>query len=292
MSDGSSSSKARVFGGAGYMLLGASLIQWSAALVTRVFGDIGPSATSAWRFLLGAVVLLIFTRPQLRSWTKQQWFGALALGVSVAFMNQCFYQAIARIPLGAAVAIEYLGPFMVSALGKRSARHIAFVVLAGLGVLAIARPGAGLNAEGILFAAGSGLGWASYVYAAHRVGGQAEGFGGLAVSMSIAAVVTLPLSLGATNYVFGHPTVLARLAIVAVMAIVLGFGCELQALRRLKPSTAGVLFALDPAVAFAIGLVVLRQSIHPWDLVGMACVVIAGVGVTYDAANSKPTLVQ
>ncbi len=274
------------------MLLGASLIQWSAALVTRVFGDIGPSATSAWRFLLGAVVLLAFTRPRLRTWTRQQWLGALALGVSVAFMNQCFYQAIARIPLGAAVAIEYLGPFMVSALGKRSARHVALVVLAGLGVLAIARPGAGLNTAGIFFAAGSGVGWAAYVYAAHRVGGQAEGFGGLAVSMSIAAAVTLPWSLGATNFVLTHPSVLARLSVVAVMAIVLGFGCELQALRRLKPSTAGVLFALDPAVAFAIGLVVLRQTIHPWDLVGMAGVVIAGVGVTYDAANSKPTLVQ
>jgi inner membrane transporter RhtA len=274
------------------MLLGASLIQWSAALVTHVFGQIGPSATSAWRFFLGSVILMAFTRPHLRSWTKQQWLGALALGVSVAFMNQCFYQAIARIPLGAAVAIEYLGPFMVSALGKRSARHFAFVILAGLGVLAIARPGAGLNYEGVLFAAGSGLGWASYVFAAHRVGGQAEGFGGLAVSMSIAAVITLPWTVSSSPYVFSHPATLGRLTLVAMMAIVLGFACELQALRRLKPSTAGVLFALDPAVAFAIGLIVLSQSIHPWDLIGMVCVVIAGAGVTYDAATSKPTLVQ
>ena len=274
------------------MLLGATLIQWSAALVTHVFGVIGPSATSAWRFLLGAVVLMAFTRPRLRTWTKQQWTGALALGVSVAFMNVCFYQSIARIPLGAAVAIEYLGPFMVSALGKRSTRHFAFVVLAGLGVLAIARPGGGLNSTGILFAAGSGLGWAAYVFAAHRVGGQAEGFGGLAVSMGIAAVLTLPWSMGASSYVLTHPSTLARLALVAVMSIVLGFACELEALRRLRPSTAGVLFALDPAVAFGIGLVVLNQSIHPWDLVGMVCVVIAGAGVTYDAANSKPTLVQ
>ncbi len=284
--------KAQALKGAGYMLLGASLIQWSAAIVTRVFGQIGPSATSAWRFFLGAIVLMAFTRPDLRSWTKQQWLGALALGVSVAFMNQCFYQAIARIPLGAAVAIEYLGPFMVSALGKRSARHFAFVILAGLGVLAIARPGAGLNYEGVFFAAGSGLGWASYVFAAHRVGGQAEGFGGLAVSMSIGAVLTLPMTIGSSHFVLTHPATLGRLALVAVMAIVLGFACELQALRRLKPSTAGVLFALDPAVAFAIGLIVLSQSIHPWDLIGMVCVVIAGAGVTYDAANPKPTLVQ
>ena len=274
------------------MLLGASLIQWSAALVTHVFGVIGPSATSAWRFLLGAVVLLVFTRPRLRSWTRHQWTGALALGVSVAFMNICFYQSIERIPLGAAVAIEYLGPFMVSALGQRSARHVAFVLLAGLGVLAIARPGGGLGLAGILFAAGSGVGWAAYVFAAHRVGGQAEGFGGLAVSMSIAAVITLPWSIGASSYVLTHPSILGRLSLVAVLSIVLGFACELQALRRLRPSTAGVLFALDPAVAFGIGLVVLSQSIPPWDLVGMVCVVVAGAGVTYDAANSNPTLVQ
>lgn len=292
MSEAAKTSKGWAVGGVGYMLLGASLIQWSAALVTRVFGQIGPSATSAWRFLLGALVLMAFTRPNLRRWSLQQWLGALALGVSVAFMNQCFYQAIARIPLGAAVAIEYLGPFMVSALGKRSTRHLALVVLAGLGVLAIARPGAGLNAAGILFAAGSGLGWASYVFAAHRVGGQTEGFGGLAVSMAIGAVVTLPMSMGSSAFVLSHPTTLARLALVAVMSIVLGFACELQALRRLKPSTAGVLFALDPAVAFVIGLLVLSQRVYPWDIVGIVCVVIAGAGVTYDAASSAPNLVQ
>ena len=275
----------RAVSGAGFMVLGATLIQWSAAIVTRVFGVLGPSATSAWRFLLGAVILLAFTRPNLRSWRRRQWVAALALGASTAFMNQCFYQSIARIPLGGAVAIEYLGPFLVSALGRRSKRHFAFVALAGLGVLAIARPGGGLNALGILFAAGSGLGWAMYVFAAHRVGGQSEGFGGLAVSMGVAATLTLPMSMASAHVVLANPDLLARLAIVAAMSIVLGFGCELQALRRLKPSTAGVLFALDPAIAFLIGLILLDQAIHPWDLVGMVCVVVAGIGVTYDAAS-------
>lgn len=274
------------------MVLGAGLIQWSAAIVTHVFSVIGPSATSAWRFLLGAIVLMAFTRPHLRSWTRHQWTGALALGASVAFMNMCFYQAIERIPLGAAVAIEYLGPFLVSALSKRSARHYAFVILAGLGVLAIARPGAGLTIIGITFAAGSGLGWAAYVFAAHKVGGQAKGFGGLAVSMSIAAIISLPFSVGSASSVLLHPDVLGRLALVAVMSIVLGFGCEMQALRRLKPSTAGVLFALDPAVAFVVGLLILSQPIHPWDLIGMCLVVVAGAGVTIDAANVELPIVQ
>ena len=268
------------------MVLGATLIQWSAAIVTRVFALIGPSATSAWRFLLGAIVLVAFTRPKVATWSRRQWIAAAVLGASTAFMNQCFYQSIARIPLGGAVAIEYLGPFLVSALGRRSPRHLFFVFVAGAGVLAIARPGGGLNGVGILFAAGSGLGWAVYVFAAHRVGRQGEGFGGLAVSMAVAALITLPMSMGSANFVLSHPDVLARLALVAVMSIVLGFGCELQALRRLKPSIAGVLFALDPAIAFLIGLVLLHQSIQPWDLVGMVCVVVAGAGVTYDAATT------
>ncbi len=119
-------------------------------------------------------------------------------------MNQCFYQAIARIPLGGAVAIEYLGPFCVAAFGKRTPRHLALVVLAGLGVVALTRPGNGLNLDGVLFAAGSGVGWAAYVYASKQVGGTTRGFEGLAVSMSVAAIVTLPFSLGATVALGAH----------------------------------------------------------------------------------------
>ena len=267
------------------MILGAALIQASAALVTKVFNVMGPSGTSAWRFLFGALILLAATRPKIRSLTKSQWLAILALGASVAFMNQCFYQSIARIPLGTAVAIEYLGPFMVSALGKRSWKHFGFVVLAALGVLAIAHPTGGANLTGVLFAAGSGLGWAAYVFAAHHVGGQATGFSGLALSMSVGAVLTLPMSMGSLAIGIAHPSVLVRLVIVAFMSIVLGFSCEMQALRRLKPSTAGVLFALDPAMAFVIGFAILSQRISGVDFIGMVCVVAAGIGVTLDATN-------
>ena len=273
-------------------MLGATMIQWSAAIVTRAFPVIGPSATSAWRFLLGAVILLALTRPKVRYWTKRQWLGALALGATVAVMNQCFYQAIARIPLGGAVAIEYLGPFCVAALGKRTPRHFALVVLAGLGVVALTRPGNGLNLDGVLFAAGSGVGWAAYVYASKQVGGSTKGFEGLAVSMSVAAILTLPFSLGVTAQLSHHPGTLVRLAIVAVMAIVLGFGAELQGLRRLKPSIAGVLMAGDPVVAFAVGWILLGQNIKVWDVVGVVCVVAAGAGVMYNSAVSESELAQ
>ncbi|HEY7931881.1 MAG TPA: EamA family transporter [Acidimicrobiales bacterium] len=272
--------------GAGFMVLGAVMIQWSAALVTGVFGRLGPSATSAWRFLLGAVVLVAVTRPRVRQWTRHQWIGALALGLSTAFMNQCFYQAIARIPLGSAVALEFMGPFVVAALGQRTMRHYALVALAGLGVVALTRPGSGLTAWGVIFALGSGLGWGAYVFSSHRVGGDTKGFEGLAVSMSIAALVTLPWSLGVSARVVEHPATLARIALVAVMSTVIGFGAELQGLRRVRPSTAAVLLATDPAVAFFIGWLLLGQTVHAFDYVGVSCVILASVGVTYDSTRA------
>jgi inner membrane transporter RhtA len=277
----------RAIGGAGFVLGGAVMVQWSAAVVKPVFAVIGPSASAGCRFLLGAVVLMVLTRPKFWTWSRQQWVAALALGLSTAFMSMCFYQAIARIPLGGAVAIEYLGPFLVAALAKRSARHFVFVVLAGLGVLALAHPGGGLTLVGVLFAAGSGAGWAAYAFASHRVGGVTLGFQGLAVSMSIAALVTLPMSLGSAHFFVGRPYLFGRMLLVAMMWTVLGLGAELQALRRLKPSIVSVLLALDPAVAFGIGWLLLAQAITAWDVVGLVCVVGAGVAVTYDSARGE-----
>jgi inner membrane transporter RhtA len=279
------SSRTHALRGAALVLLGAASIQWSAALVKPAFVAIGPSASSSWRFLLGALVLLGVTRPKVRGWNRQQWLAALVLGATVALMNQAFYQAIARIPLGAAVAIEYMGPFLVAALAKRSLRHFVFVVLAGLGVLALSRPGGGITLVGALFAVVAGASWATYTFASHRVGGTTTRFEGLAVAMSFAALFTLPFGLGATHLVVSHPSLLGRLLLVGVMATVLGFGFEMQALRHLKPSIVSVLLALDPAVAFLFGWLLLHEQVTALDLVGLACVVLAGIGVTYDAAR-------
>lgn len=285
MSQSTRTSQSHALRGALLVLLGATSIQWSAAIVKPAFASIGPSAASSWRFAFGAVVLLIATRPKLRSWSRAQWLGAVVLGATVAVMNQTFYQAISRIPLGSATAIEYMGPFLVAALAKRSWRHFAFVALAGLGVAALTRPGAGITLVGAIFAGVAGVSWACYTFASHRVGGNTKGFEGLAVAMAFAALFTCPFDVGATHVLVSHPSLFVRLLFVGVMATALGFGFEMQALRHLKPSIVSVLLALDPAVAFLIGWLLLHQHVTSWDLVGLACVVFAGMGVTYDAAK-------
>ena len=267
-------------------MLGAMLIQFAATLAVPAFHAIGPAATSAWRFFLGAVVLLALVRPKVRAWTRRQWLAAATLGIATAAMNQSFYQAIARIHLGAAVAIEYLGPFVVAVLIRPTWRHTAFVLLAAAGVLALTRPGSGITWMGALFAVGAGVGWASYTLASHRVGGVTQGFEGLAVAMTIAAVVTWGFAASSLRHVATTPSLAGRLATMAILAIVLGFGAELQALRRLRPATVGVLLALNPAVALLMGAWVLHQSIAGWDVLGVVLVVAAGVAVTRSAAES------
>ncbi len=268
------------------------MIQWSAALVQPAFAALGPTATSGWRFLSGAVILLIATRPALGRWRREQWRAAVVLGVTVAFMNVCFYQAISRIPLGSAVTIEFLGPLSVAVLGRRSGRHLAFAALAAAGVVLLSHPGGGVTLVGALFALGSGLGWGGYVFAAAKVGGATSGFGGLAVSMSISALVTLPWSLSRVATLTHHPSLVLRLVVVGLMSIVLGFGAELLALRRLSPAAAGVLMSLDPAIAFVVGALLLHERATALVVLGLVLVVVSGVGVTMDRTAPEEVVPQ
>ena len=274
------------------VVLGAVAVQWSAALVDPVFAAIGPAATSSWRFLIGAVVLLLVTRPRVRGFTRRQWLAVLALGLSTAVMNQTFFQAIDRINLGTAVAIEYMGPFLVAALGKRSWRHFAWVLLALGGVLLLAHPSGTVSWTGLFFAGCAAAGWAAYAYASHFAGDATSGFDGLAVAMAIAALVTFPLFPHSVAPLVDSGLV-PRMVLASLLAVVIGFGAEMQALRGLPPSIVSVLLAGNPAVAFAVGYIVLGQPITAADVVGTLCVAAAGIAVTRDAtkdeASAPPT---
>jgi inner membrane transporter RhtA len=271
--------------GALLVVTGALCVQSAAAIAVGVFAHLSPAAVSGWRFGPGALVLVVLVRPRVRAWGPRQWGAAGALGVATALMNLAFFQAIARIHLGTAVAVEYLGPFLVAALARRTWRHGALVLLAAAGVVALVRPGGGASALGVGLAAVAALGWGTYTFAAHRVGAATEGFDGLAVAMVLAAGLTAGFAAPSLGTVAASPALLARLVAMSVLAVVLGFASELQALRRLTPGELSVLLALDPAIAFLVGWALLGQRVVGWDLLGLALVSVAGVVVTRDAAR-------
>ena len=278
--------------GAAFIVAGVTSIQTTSALVLPEFGHFSAGEISAWRFLFGTVFLLLIARPKVRSWSWLQWRWVIIVGVTTALMNQFFYQSIGRIPLGGAVALEYLGPFAVAVLGHRKPRQLVYVLAAGLGVVALTRPGSGLTALGITFAFMAAFMYSMYVLVTHKMGNLIQGVEGLAMSMGVATVVTSPFLFHSWHRMSHAGPLLWRLVFIAFLAIALGFSFELQGIRRVRPATAGVLFALDPAMAFLAGLIFANQQISGWDLVGCALVVAAGIGATVDAARSVPVLLQ
>ena len=262
-------------------------VQVGSALSTSLFSIVGTAGTAWLRLMAAAVVFVAVGRPRLRSRTRSEMAVAVALGVITGAMSVCFLSAIDRIPLGTAVAIEYLGPFSVAVAGTRRIRSLAWPILAIAGVLSLTEPWTGaVDTVGILWAVSSAVCWALYIVLTARVGGTFDGVDGLAVTFPIAAIATTAIGV---PQVAGNLTwqVVAAVAGIALIMPVLPMALEMQALRRLPTSTFGVLMALAPAIGTAVGLVVLAQAPTGIRLAGTGLVVLAGIGASR-AARSAP----
>lgn len=204
-----------------------------------------------------------------------------AFGLVLAGMNASFYQALDRLPQGAAVTIEFTGPLALSLCLSRRRRDLVWVVLAAAGVLALGRGGLHrLDGVGVLFALAAAACWAAYILLSRRVGQHFAGLDGLLLASVVAAVAVLPLALTAAGSRLLDPTVLAVGLAVAVLSSALPYALELQALRTLDERTFGVLMSAEPAVAALVGLVVLGQRLQSVQVVGVALVALASAGST------------
>jgi inner membrane transporter RhtA len=266
--------------GAACVLAAATSIQSSAAIGLPAFAVIGAAATSGFRFLFGATILLLVVRPSPRQVDRTAWLGVIAFGVAAAAMNVCFFQAVARMPLGTAVSIEFLGPFTIAVVAGSGRRHVLYAAIGLLGVVLLARPGGGVTLLGAAFALLAAAGWASYTLASQRLGSLTRGVDGLAFALGVAAVLVFPLTVPAYSSLTW--SLAGRLAAMALLGVVVGFALELAALRRLGAAHVAVLFSLNPAVAFAVGWLVLGQHVSVVALLGGLCVVAASIGVTSD----------
>jgi inner membrane transporter RhtA len=208
------------------------------------------------------------------------------LGVVTAGLMLLFMSAVARLPLGTASALEFLGPLAVALSGERGRRKWWAIVAAG-GVLLLTRPGhGGVDLVGVGLALAAAVCWAGYILLTQRVGDETTGLGGLAVSMPvaglIATLVAAPFGLGRITW----PLLFVGIGLAALHPV-LPFTLEFLALRRLTAAAFGTLMSLEPAVALGIGLVVLHQNPGVAAAVGVALVVVASVGVTRAGARAS-----
>ena len=263
-----------------WLLTVASMLsaQLGAALSLGLFPVVG-TAGSAWlRLTFGAAMFLALVRPRLSTWTLRELRAPALLGVVSGFMTLAFLAAIERLPLGTAVAIDFLGPLAVAVALSRSRAALVWPVLALAGVLALTQPWAGaVDMAGIGFALLSALGWGCYILLTQRVGDRYSGVDGLAISLPVAALTAAVVGV---PQAWGHLTGTAVLQSIgiAVLMPVLAFGLEMGALRRLTAASFGSLMALEPAIGVVMGVIVLAQMPEPVQALGVALVVVAGIG--------------
>ena len=279
-------------GPATLMVLGScTSLQVGAALATHLFSTTGASGATLLRLGLAAVAMLVATRPSIRTWTRAQWRAVLLFGLTLAGMNAFFYAAIARIPLGVAVTIEFLGPLTLAAVLSRRPRDLGWVLLALIGVGTLGWAGGGgsggsLDLVGVVFVLVAAVFWALYILAGARAGAAVPGKGGLAVAMTFAALILVPGGMRGAAHVADRPSLLLVALGTALMASVVPYSLEFAAMRRLPRRNFGILLSLEPAVATLAGWLVLGQSVGPLAIAAIIAVVAASVGSTLTAATA------
>jgi inner membrane transporter RhtA len=254
------------------------------ALAKHLFSEVGSFGTVALRLSFAAAVLMLLWRPSLRL-SRHTWTIVLSYGVILGLMNQCFYLALARLPLGIAVTIEFLGPLAVALAGSRRWLDAFWAVLAAGGVLLLMEGRGELDPVGVLFALAAGACWGLYILVGAALGRHTTEGNGLALGMAVAAVVAVPLGVADSGTALIQPWVLVAGLGVALLSSAIPYSLDLEALRKIPPRVFGILMSLEPAMAALIGLIVLQESLHASQWIAVLCVVAASAGATRGARS-------
>jgi inner membrane transporter RhtA len=254
--------------------------QVGATFAKQLIPIVGAPGTTALRLGLSALIVLVLQRPWRSVPSRTAWPVVLAYGVSLGAMNSVFYLALRTIPLGVAVAIEFIGPLSVAVFASRRRIDYLWAALAAVGLsllLPITRASAALDPVGVAFALAAGVGWALYIVFGQKAG-QAHGAGASTWGLMIAALVTTPLGAMDAGTALIAPDVLPFGLAVAVFSSALPYTLEMIALRRLSAKTFGTLMSFEPAIAAIAGVIILREHLTGLQYLAVAAIVTASVG--------------
>lgn len=266
-------------------------IQSGAAVAKTLFPQIGATGTTSIRLILAAGLLLLVMRPWRRRISRRAWKSTLIYGVSLGIMNLMFYQALARIPLGIAVALEFTGPLAVAMLSSRRWLDLVWVAFAVSGLILLLLLGddhsGPVDPVGAAFALGAGVCWALYILFGQKAG-AINGAQSATLGITIAAVVIAPIGLIEVGPAIFAPEILPFALAVAVLSTALPYTLEMIALPRLPTQTFGTLMSLEPAVGALSGLLFLSQQLSVLQWLAIALVIVASIGTTLTARAQEP----
>jgi inner membrane transporter RhtA len=274
------------------VLTGVFSVQFGAGLAARLFTQIAPAAVTGLRLWTSAAVMAVAGARPLRAALsglvrRRAWRDAAVaagFGLTLAVMNFSIYQSFARIPLGIAVTVEFLGPLGVAVASSRRLLDVLWVGLAGTGVALLARGGTpaagghGIVAIGLAFGLLAGLSWAAYIMLSKGTGQRFPGSTGLTIAMIVAAAVITPVGVAAGRGALLRPGILVAGLGIGLLSSIIPYSLEMEALRRIPPRVFGIWMSLEPAVAALVGLVLLGQALAVREWLAIGCVMIACAG--------------
>jgi inner membrane transporter RhtA len=291
------------------VVAGIISVQSGAGLAGRMFAHLGPAGVTGLRLWWSALIVAAIGGRALartlravvadRAWRD---LGiAVVFGVVLGVMNFSIYQSFARIPLGVAVTIEFLGPLAVAVASSRRWLDVLWVILAAAGVLLLTEGGGlasgagpgqhagpvlglGTQTAGIAFALVAAAGWAAYILLSRATGRRFSGSSGLVIAMVVAALVVTGPAIAAAGPALFRPGVLAEGLAIGLLSSVIPYRLELEALRRVKAGVFGIWMSLEPAVAALVGLVLLSESLLARQWLAIVLVIVACAGAARTAA--------
>jgi len=262
------------------VIAGIVSVQVGATIAKGLFDLVPPTAMVWLRLITSALILLLVARPRLTGHSGRDWLIVLGFGVSLLVMNWAIYQSFARIPLGIAVTIEFLGPLTVAVIGSRRLTDLIWVALAGMGVALLGLSRATLTLAGVGFALLAALGWAFYILLSAQTGRRWPGISGIAIASMVGAIVLAPPAIVEAGSQMLNPTILALGFAIGLLSSVIPYSFELIALRRIPPRVFSILMSLEPAAAALAAMILLGEFLSLVQWLAMGCVVVASIGAT------------
>lgn len=265
------------------VLISIASTQLGSAFAKNIIQELGSITTVLLRVGLGAIVLLLIQRPRLKGYTPSDYLVLILFGLGMAAMNLSFYAAIARIPLGVAVTLEFVGPLGVACANSRRILDLLWIFLAGVGIFLLAPvTGSDLDPVGVGLALLAAFFWGTYILLSARVGKiftEINGIALMAAALTIGTIGLLPLGILSQGFTI-EPKFLAAGLGVAILSSAIPYTFELEALKKLPVRVFGVLMSLEPAIATVLGFVILQERLELRAIVAVILVTLASVGAS------------
>lgn len=277
-----------------YILIAMLSIQFGASVAKKLFPQAGPAGTSMLRVNFATLILFLIWKPWKFHFTKKQMLTFFYYGASLGMMNLTFYIALERIPLGIAVALEFSGPLVLALLSSKRWTDLLWAVCAAAGIwfiLPMTNIQGSLDPLGIFFALLAGVFWALYIIYGKASG--KVGHSGLVTAwgMFFAGLVIIPFGL----FINGHQVLVPEFfrdhlpigLSIAVLSSALPYSLEMMAMKNIPSNTFGILMSLEPAIASFMGLLFLKEKLTFFQVLGIACIILASAGTTWSTSRKK-----